>query len=115
MANRLIYNEETANKIIMAIQAGCTVRAASGAYGVRENTFQSWRKKYPEFEKRVLVARSKCELKMSVVITTSANTDPKYALEWLKRNSPEWRDKLDLNKMDVDTLESLFARMDVDE
>lgn len=112
---RLMFNEEAANKILLAIQAGCTVRASCGSYGINEDTFHKWRTKYPDFGKRVLIARSKCELKMSVVITTSANTDPKYALEWLKRNSPEWRDKLDLNKMDVDTLESLFARMDVDE
>ncbi len=105
------YNEETRKKIIDALKAGCTRYAAAGSAGIHWTLLGKWCKRYSNFSQECAIAEQHAEARFTLIITNAAKqNDPKYALEWLKRRRRvEWGDKIEISKLDDDTLLRLFA------
>jgi hypothetical protein len=104
------------NAIIWALQLGNTRRAASGFAGVSPDTFYRWMSENRTFSDAVEIAESTAEVGYVAVLATAAQKGSvRAAIEWLKRRRrPEWGDKLDITKLDDETLLRLLGSEDED-
>ena len=102
------YDDKKAAQIATLLRSGCTRRDATGSVNISHTTFYTWLEKNLHFFQLVEAAESFCAVKMTTLIVQAADTDPKYALEWLKRRRrDEWGDNINLNRLSDDDLIAL--------
>lgn len=81
-------------KIIEALNAGTTRRAACAYAGIHQDTFYVWMNRHPEFADAVIRAEASCEVSAIISLRQGwMSGDWRAAVEWLKRRQPqEWGD-----------------------
>lgn len=104
--------EEVLQQLEQIIGQGVTKSAACAVVGISRDTMYEWVKRFPDAHDRLtraeLKSRSKVEGKFFVDATDGEDWRAREA--WLKRRYPDtWGDKLDLRRVDDDTLRRLYA------
>ena len=91
------YDDKKAAQIATLLRSGCTRRDAIGSVNISYPTFYTWLKNNLDFFQLVEAAECFCAVRMTTLIIQAADTDPKYALEWLKRRRrDEWGDNVNV-------------------
>lgn len=75
-------------RIIEALKAGNTRRAAADYAGIHEHTLGEWVKKYPDFAESVAKAESDAEIRNVAIIQRAAANTWQAAAWWLERRRP---------------------------
>ena len=81
--------DERIERILSAIRAGNTIRAACGAGGITTDTFMAWRRADPNLREDVIAAEAFAEFAAMKVIREESLTDWRAAAWWLERRRPE--------------------------
>lgn len=85
MSRQTKYNEDRHNRIVDALRAGNTRRAASWAGGIDPDTFGIWLRRFPAFSEAVKAAEADAELAMVQRVRTAADESWQAAAWWLER------------------------------
>lgn len=94
MARPTKYNHDIAEGAVGLIQQGYNLRAAASAFGVSESSLSRWRDKYPEFNKKVILATKEqnertCRLSGVRPYKRKAYLSPSYSPEPLIKTQAE--------------------------
>lgn len=79
------HTPETIKRIVDALTAGCTRKAAGQYAGIDESTFCAWLRRFPDFRSSVTLAEASCEVASVAIIRQAAATDWKASAWWLER------------------------------
>lgn len=92
MARPTKYGPEIEKRIIEALSAGASRRAAAQYAGIDETTLIHWMKRYSNFASAVIAAESRVEVSAIVAVRKAwMDGDWRAAIEFLKRRrSSEW-------------------------
>lgn len=106
------FREEVIQRIECALSNGITRYAACASVGIGKSTLYELLAKRPDYADRLaradLAFRAKVEQKFGNDAMES--TDWRARAEYLKRRYPEtWGDRLDLRKVDDDTLRRIYT------
>jgi len=83
-----------AGKILAALAAGATRRAACAFAEISEATFSNWLKEFFEFSEQVAFAEGKAEFHYTSALAAAAGQDWRAAAFWLKhRRREEWHER----------------------
>jgi hypothetical protein len=82
------YNEQRAERVLEAIRAGATRRAAAGHAGVSPDTLERWQRRYAGFADSLTRAEDDIEVRTVALIQQAAQTDWKASAWWLERRRP---------------------------
>jgi transposase-like protein len=82
------FNEDRAERVLEAIKAGATRRAAAGHAGIDEDTLQNWRRRYSGFSEAIARAEHDVEVRCTATILKASNDDWRAASWWLERRRP---------------------------
>jgi hypothetical protein len=95
-------------KVVQALKAGNTRRAAAGYAGIHLDTFYEWLKN-PKFSDSVMEAESAAEVMCATTIVNAArNGDWRAADKWLsKRRRDDWADEINVRDLSIDQLLAL--------
>lgn len=99
-------------KILEALRAGNTIRAACAYAGINQDTFTAWKKRYPDFSDAVQKAEADAEVRNVAIIQKAAATTWTAAAWWLERRKHgDWRQRqtIDLEKLTTEQLLALLA------
>ena len=93
-----LFDEETVEKLIEAFKKDATVEEACSYAGIHRDTFYKRLKKDKKFFDKIEDAKQypfiKCKTKIfNAIENKDPNISAKYALEFLKRRHPDWKDK----------------------
>lgn len=103
------YVPETIEKILNAISVGAPFTHACNYAGVHFDTFNEWRKLYPEFSEQVKNAEGKAVIGWLARIEQAAKDGNWTAAAWkLERRFPEDFGKRDRVQVDVNQLDREF-------
>ena len=96
MARPTKYEKERCDKILHALRAGCTRKAASSAGGIDFQTFLNWLSRYSGFSTDVEIAENDAEREFTLTVANAAGQgDARMAIEWLKRRRrDDWGDSV---------------------
>lgn len=101
MARLSKYNEDRHKRIIEALRAGNTRRAASWAGGIDQDTFLRWLQRYADFADDVKAAEADAELAMVERVRTAANDQWQAAAWWLERKMKrDWSNRQEITGED---------------
>ena len=81
--------DERIERILSAIRAGNTIRAACGAGGISVETFASWRRSDPQLRDDVMAAEAAAEFIAVNALRDGFADDWRAAQAWLERRRPE--------------------------
>lgn len=114
---------ELRDSIVSAIEDGNVVETACEAYGVSEDSFYEWMRRgkeepgtaFSEFSDSVMKARGRAEMAAVSCLRVGMTTDPRFAVEWLKRaRHKRWEPKQEVEvrhgALDALTDEQLVAK-----
>jgi len=95
MARPTKYSQYTADRILSALKAGNTLRAAARYVGITEDTLGNWRKRYSGFSAQVDQAEAEVEVRCVAQIAKSINEgNTADAWKWLeRRRHDDWRER----------------------
>jgi transposase-like protein len=82
------FNEERAERVLEAIRAGATRRAAAGHAGIDESTLWRWTQRFASFATRLTRAEDDVEVRCTATILHAAADDWRAAAWWLERRRP---------------------------
>lgn len=85
MACKTKYTEERTTRIIQALRAGNTRKAACHYAAVSVDAFAAWLKRYPEFAEAVAKAEADAEIRNVAIIQRAAEGTWQAAAWWLER------------------------------
>ncbi len=91
MARPTKYTDEIVNEIIGGVAVGMTDKDAALAAGITEQTLSRWRKRYVDFDNRLMRARKQRSRLLLRRIHTASERDWKAAAELLDRTDREYR------------------------
>ncbi len=91
MARPTKYTDEIVNEIVGGVAVGLTDKDAALAAGISENTLHVWRRRYRDFDSRLMRARKQRSRLMLRRIHEAGKTDWKAAAELLDRTDREYR------------------------
>jgi len=94
------YTLERAERILEAVGAGATLRAAAAAAGIDESTLWRWQQRNAAFAKDLHAREAESEVVLVAIIRRAAETDWRAAMALLERRWPDtWgrRDRVDLD------------------
>lgn len=95
--------------ILQALRDGQTRSAAAAAGELTLHQLNMWADLHPKFGLEMLVAEGQAELRIAGVVTKAAINEPRYALEWLKRQRrDDWGDRIDIASLPTDRLLALL-------
>ena len=118
MARPSKYTPETVARIVEALEQGATYEAAAAHAGISYETFNAWRKGFPEFPEAVKKAEAKAELHWLEQIETAAAEGAWQAAAWrLERRYPaRWgrRERVDVAMTVRREAERLAAELGLD-
>jgi len=103
------FTPERQQRILTALSAGNTRKAACEYAGVEQHTFQRWLLRYVHFAQAVTRAEGDAEVRMMALVHQAAPNDWRAAAWWLeRRRSSDYgrRDKLEL---DIREMASRYA------
>jgi replicative superfamily II helicase len=81
------YKPETVDRLLAAIADGLTLKQASAASSISENTLYAWRERHPELEPRLQQAREQARQKALAGIKAAGEASDWRALEAFLRMS----------------------------
>jgi transposase-like protein len=91
MGRPTLYNEERIRIVLQALKLGLSYEAAASLAGVNRNTVLAWRNEHEEFREACERVIGQCQEKHATIVSTAAETDPKWAAWFLERRFPlEW-------------------------
>jgi transposase-like protein len=99
MARPVKYTPDRQQRVLEAITAGATRRAAALHAGIDEATLRNWVKRYFGFSELLARAEADVELRCTALILRAAELDARHAEWWLERRRPDdfaRRDRIDL-------------------
>ncbi len=91
MARQSKYTPELVDEIVNGVVVGLTDKDAALAAGISENTLHVWRRRYRDFDSRLMRARKQRSRLMLKRIHEAGKTDWKAAAELLDRTDREYR------------------------
>ncbi len=91
MARPTKYTDEIVNEIIGGVAVGMTDKDAALAAGITEQTLSRWRKRYVDFDNRLMRARKQRSRLLLRRIHTATERDWRAAAELLDRTDREYR------------------------
>ncbi len=91
MARQSKYTPELVEEIVGGVAVGLTDKDAALAAGISENTLHVWRRRYRDFDSRLMRARKQRSRLMLKRIHEAGKTDWKAAGELLDRTDREYR------------------------
>lgn len=94
------YTQERAQRVLEAISAGATRKAAAGHAGIDERTLYRWLERHVSFASLLRAREDDVEVRACAVIQQAALDDWRAAAWWLeRRRADEYgrRDKVDLD------------------
>lgn len=96
MACKTKYTEERTTRIIQALRAGNTRKAACHYATVSVDAFAVWLKRYPEFSDAVAKAEADAEIRNVAVIQRAAEATWQAAAWWLERKmKADWSSRVE--------------------
>lgn len=99
MGRRTKLTPELQEALCQLVETGSSPSAAARASGIDPKTLVNWvergqeagRGPYYRFYKALMVARGKAEVRMTTIVSLSAERDWRAAMAWLERRAPkEW-------------------------
>lgn len=98
MGRRTKLTPDMQEAICQLVETGSSPSAAARASGVDPSTLFEWLKRaedaprsiFGRFARALSVARGKAEVRMTTIVSLSAERDWRAALAWLERRSDEW-------------------------
>jgi transposase len=91
---------EREKRLLDAIRAGSTRKAACAYAGISDETLANWCRRSLDFLDALARAEAEYEVKCNAIISQAAQTDARHAEWWLERRRPEEygrKDRIDLN------------------
>jgi transposase-like protein len=83
------YNEQRAQRVLEAIRAGATRRAAAGHAGVDDATLYRWIERYASFATLLTRVEDDVEVRCTATILQASLEDWRAAAWWLERRRSE--------------------------
>jgi len=84
------YNEARVKRIVDAISAGATRKAAAEYAGIDQTTLIRWEQVYSNFANAIKEAEGQAEIKFTTTLAKAAqNGDVRAAMFWLERRRPK--------------------------
>lgn len=92
------FNDTIVGKLVEAFKRDATIEEACAYAWINKDTFYEWIKKNKKFSDEIEQAKTFPHMFAKTKVFEALNSkDPaisaKYALEFLKRRSPDWKDK----------------------
>lgn len=116
MARPTKYNKVIIEKIVEALKSGSSRMAAAEYVGIAYETFRDWKNSREEFHCLVTQSEAEAEMMFTKSITDAAKGtvekpgDWRAAAWWLaRRRRAEWGEKLDISKLDDETILRILA------
>jgi hypothetical protein len=115
MARPTKFDAEAEQRILMALRAGNTRKAASGYGRVDQDTLERWMKRYADFADRVKLAEAEAYVTVFTRLIAAVQAGEIAAMKfWLERRHPEeWGPPRADSRVDLSVTEAELVKVTI--